>query len=249
MIYFDHNATTPIIPEVRDVMAQAMDRYWGNPSSSHTLGRKATDELEFARGRLAELLAVSPDEIHFTSGGTEADNLALLGIINQDYNASIVISEIEHPAISKAADFLEEKGVQCNRVPVDKDGVLQVDALKEVIIGKVQLISVMFANNEIGTIQPMAQIGELAVRNNIPFHSDAVQAFGKVPLKLTENNISLCSISSHKIYGSKGCGALYVSREVPIAPRSYGGNQERGIRTGTQNLPAILGFVKAAEIA
>ncbi len=149
MIYFDHNATTPIIPEVRDVMAQAMERYWGNPSSSHTLGRKATGELEFARGRLAELLAVSPDEIHFTSGGTEADNLALLGSINLDSNASIMISEIEHPAISKATDFLEEKGVHCNRVPVDTDGVLQVDALKEAITSEVQLISVMFANVDI----------------------------------------------------------------------------------------------------
>ncbi len=249
MIYFDHNATTPIIPEVRDTVENAMERYWANPSSTHTLGRKAADELELARDRLAALLKVASDEIHFTSGGTEADNLALLGIINGEYTGSIVISDIEHPAVGNAAEFLEEKGVLCYRVPVDKEGILRINELHEVVNDSVQLVSVMFANNEIGTIQPMKQIGETAARYHIPLHSDAVQAFGKMPLNLTENGISLCSISSHKIYGPKGCGALYVSREVPIAPRTYGGSQERGIRTGTQNLPAILGFVKAAEIA
>ncbi len=230
-------------------MAQAMERYWGNPSSSHTIGRKATQELESARDRLASLLKVFPEEINFTSGGTEADNLALIGLVNKDNNTSIVISDIEHPAVSTAAEFLQGKGIQCKRIPVDELGVLCIEKLKEAITENVKLISVMFANNEIGSIQPMNEIGEIAVKNNIPFHSDAVQAFGKVSLSLIENNISLCSISSHKIYGPKGCGALYIKKGIDIIPRTYGGSQEHGLRTGTQNLPAILGFVKAAEIA
>lgn len=249
MIYFDHNATTPIIPEVQETMAEAMERYWGNPSSSHTIGRKAAYELADARARLAALLAVSADEIHFTSGGTEADNLAVLGIVEPSNESAILISDIEHPAVSNAADYLARRGVTCERIPVDEHGLIDREALVNAVTDKVKLISVMFANNEIGTIQPMKEIGTIAREYDIPFHSDAVQAFGKMPLNITENNIALCSISSHKIYGPKGCGALYIKKGISISPRSYGGGQEHGVRTGTQNLPAILGFVRAAEIA
>lgn len=249
MIYFDHNATTPILPEVKEVMAEAMHEYWGNPSSGHTMGKKAADKLAFARNTLAELLSVSSEEIVFTSGGTEADNLSILGIVEPTLESAILISDIEHPAVSDTADYLVRHGVCCERIPIDNQGIVQVETLANAVNEKVKLISVMFANNEIGTIQPMKEIGEIAAQNSILFHSDAVQAFGKVPLNVVENNISLCAISSHKIYGPKGCGALYVKKGVPLNPRTYGGGQEHGLRTGTQNLPAILGFVEAAQIA
>lgn len=249
MIYFDHNATTPIIPEAKEVMAEAMDNYWGNPSSSHSMGKKASEELEKARERLAALLEVTPDELHFTSGGTEADNLAIMGIIDPLTESSLIISSVEHPAVRKAADTLVERWVKCNVISVDEYGVIKFDELADAITNKTKLISVIFANNEIGTIQPVQEIGEIAKQNNVTFHTDAVQAFGKIPINVKENNISLMSISSHKIYGPKGCGALYVNKNVSLKPRTYGGSQEHNVRTGTQNLPAILSFVKAAEIA
>lgn len=226
-----------------------MDNYWGNPSSSHSMGKKASEELEKARERLASLLEVLPDEINFTSGGTEADNLAIMGIMDSLTKASLIISSVEHPAVRKAADALIDKWVKCNIIPVDEYGIIKLDELEEAITEKTKMISVIFANNEIGTIQPIKEIGEIARRNTIPFHTDAVQAFGKIPINVKENNISLMSLSSHKIYGPKGCGALYLRNGVTIKPRIYGGSQEHNIRTGTQNLPAILGFVKAAEIA
>ena len=249
MIYFDHNATTPIIPEVKEVMAEAMEKYWGNPSSAHTMGKIAAEELEKARERLAVLLEIAPDELHFTSGGTEADNLAILGIMESLPEASLIISTVEHPAVKNAADILVERGLKCQVIPVDEFGLIKLDELEEAIDDKTKLISVIFANNEIGTIQPVKEIGEIAKKNNIPLHTDAVQAFGKIPITIKENKISLMSISSHKIYGPKGCGVLYVNKDVFIKPRTYGGSQEHAIRTGTQNLPAITGFVKAAEIA
>ena len=249
MIYFDHNATTPIIPEVQEVMAEAMDKYWGNPSSAHNMGKLATGELEKARERLATLLEVLPGEINFTSGGTEADNLAIMGIMDSLTEASLIISSVEHPAVRKAADILLDNWVKCTVIPVDEYGIVNLDELAEVITDKTKLISVIFANNEIGTVQPVKEIGKIAKQNNVPFHTDAVQAFGKLPVGIKENNISLMSISSHKIYGPKGCGALYINKDVSIKPRTYGGSQEHNLRTGTQNLPAILGFVKVAEIA
>lgn len=249
MIYFDHNATTPIIPEAKEIMLEAIDKYWGNPSSAHKMGKLAAEELEKARERLAVLLEVSPDEINFTSGGTEADNLAIMGIMDSLTEASIIISSVEHPAVRKAADTLLDKWVKCYIIPVDEYGTIKPDELKKAITERTKLISVIFANNEIGTVQPVKEIGEIAKKNGIPFHTDAVQAFGKIPVNIKENNISLMSISSHKVYGPKGCGALYLRNGVTIKPRIYGGSQEHNIRTGTQNLPAILSFVKAAEIA
>ncbi len=249
MIYFDHNATTPIIPEVKEVMLEAMDKYWGNPSSAHMAGQKAFAELEKARERFAGLLNVNASEIVFTSGGTEADNIAIIGTMDELTDSSIVISAIEHPAVKVATLALEERGVVCRVVPMQENGQIKLDELSDAIDESTGLITVMLANNEIGTIQPVKEIGEIAAKKGVLFHSDAVQAFGKVPLNIKENQFSLLSFSSHKLYGPKGCGALYVKTGTSISARSFGGSQERKIRTGTQNIPAILGFVKAAEIA
>ena len=249
MIYFDHNATTPIIPEVKEVMLEAMDTFWGNPSSAHMAGQKAFAELEKARERFASLLKVDASEIVFTSGGTEADNIAIIGTMEGTPDSSMIISAIEHPAVKVASQALEKKGIACRVVPVLENGQVNLDELSGAIDESTKLISVMLANNEIGTIQPVREIGEIAAERNVLFHSDAVQAFGKVPLNIEENKYSLLSFSSHKLYGPKGCGALYVKKGTPVSPRTFGGSQERKIRTGTQNIPAILGFVKAAEIA
>jgi cysteine desulfurase len=249
MIYFDHNATTPVLPDVMDVMKQAMDEFWGNPSSTHSRGRQAYIQLEKARERLASLLGASSKEIFFTSGGTEADNLAILGTMEQYPGAELIVSGIEHPAAYDAAQGLKSKGHSVKNIPVDSDGVVKTDELETMASDKTRLVSVMFANNETGTIQPVNEIGDWCRKKSIIFHSDAVQAFGKVPVNVTDNNVDLLSISSHKIYGPKGCGALFVKQGTRINPRTFGGSQERGLRTGTENLPAILGFVRAAEIA
>jgi cysteine desulfurase len=249
VIYFDHNATTPILPEVMDVVKQAMEEYWGNPSSTHSKGRQAYAQLEKARERLAAILGASSREIFFTSGGTEADNLAILGVMEQFPGGELIVSAIEHPAVYDSAHGLVLKGRSVKDIPVDGDGIVKTSELKSMISDKTKFISVMFANNETGTIQPVKEIGEMAEKKGIIFHSDAVQAFGKVPVSVREFNSDLLSISSHKIYGPKGCGALYIRQGTKINPSTFGGSQERGMRTGTENLPAILGFVRAAEIA
>ncbi len=249
MIYFDHNATTPILPEVLDVMRDAMEEFWGNPSSTHSVGRKAFARLENARERLAGLIGASAREIYFTSGGTESDNLAILGMMDRHKNGSVVISAIEHPAVHEAALTLSAKGFEATQAPVDDNGQVAIDKLEACVTDNTRLVSIMFANNEIGTVQPVQSIGEMLKKRNIPFHSDAVQAFGKIPVNVEKGSISLMSVSSHKIYGPKGCGALYIRQGTRINPRSFGGGQERHVRTGTENLPAILGFVRAAEIA
>ncbi len=249
MIYFDHNATTPVDPEVMVVVQEALAQYWGNPSSIHRVGQKAFAELEKARERFAELLAVSAQEIVFTSGGTESDNMAMLGSFSATPGDSVIISSIEHPAIKGAAKKLETIGVEIRIVPVDQDGRVALSSLEQLIDDSTRLISIMSANNEIGTVQPVNEIGAIAEKRGICFHSDAVQAFGKVPIQIRESGFSLVSLSSHKIYGPKGCGALFVKQGAPLTARTYGGSQEFKMRTGTQNIPAILGFVKAAELA
>lgn len=250
MIYFDHNATTPILPEVKEAMAEAMEEFWGNPSSGHSIGRVAFNQLEKARERLAALINASPKEIFFTSGGTESDNLAILGIMEgAQKDEQLLISAIEHPAVYETAKFVSEQGYIVRFIPVSQDGVIRLDAIEQFLKEKVVLFSLIYANNEIGTIQPIEEIGSILKQKKIPFHTDAVQAFGKIPIDVNKANISLMSISSHKIYGPKGCGALYVRNRIKLNPRTFGGSQERHIRTGTENLPAIIGFVKAAEIA
>lgn len=251
MIYFDHNATTPIVAEVRETMADAMDRFWANPSSSHIVGKEASQALHDARIVFASLLNVLPEEVYFTSGGTEADNLAVCGVLDSFDIASCssLLSSIEHPAIRMAMEYMEQRGHPFTSVSVDTNGQTDIDSLKNSIDDRTKFVSIMFANNEIGTLQPVYEIGAMCRDHNLIFHSDVVQAFGKVPVDLKECNLDLASFSSHKIYGPKGCGALYKRKDVTIQPRTFGGGQELNIRTGTQNLPAILGFVKAAEIA
>jgi|WetSurMetagenome_2_1015567.scaffolds.fasta_scaffold00008_78 cysteine desulfurase len=250
MIYLDHNATTPILPEVRDTIREAMEKYWGNPSSTHSMGQKAFALLEQARERLAALIGAHAKEIFFTSGGTEADNLAILGMTAPCADGCVVISSIEHPAVHEAAHSLQNRGFTVRECPVGNDGIVLLDELERSLDRSTRLVSIMYANNEIGTIQPVREIGEVLERNGIPFHSDAVQAFGKIPIDVGKDHVTLMSISSHKIYGPKGCGALFIrGGGTKLSPRTFGGHQERGMRTGTENLPAILGFVKAAEIS
>ena len=249
MIYLDHNATTPILPEVQDVVRKAMQEYWGNASSTHAMGRKAFALLEQARERLAALIGASAKEIFFTSGGTEADNLAILGAIERHKSGEVLISSIEHPAVHDAAHSLAPHGFVVREIPVGSDGVIEQAELVKRLTADTRLVSVMYANNEIGTIQPISEIGAVLNERKIVFHSDAVQAFGKVPLDMRKSLVSLMSISSHKIYGPKGCGALFIRQGTTINPRTFGGSQERHLRTGTENLPAILGFVQAAEIS
>jgi cysteine desulfurase len=249
MIYLDHNATTPVRSEVQETFREAMNELWGNPSSTHSLGRKAFARLETARERLASILGASSKELLFTSGGTESDNLAILGIADQWVDGNIVISAIEHPAVHDAAQSLKARGIEIREAPVDENGVVAPDSVLERVDNKTRLVSVMYANNEIGSVQPIREIGETLAVRGIPFHCDAVQAFGKVPVEVDAEKVALLSISSHKIYGPKGCGALYVRSGTLFRPRTFGGGQERGLRTGTQNLPAILGFVHAAELA
>jgi cysteine desulfurase len=249
VIYFDHNATTPVLPDVMDVMKQAMEEYWGNPSSIHSKGRQAFAQLEKARERLAGLLGAQSKEIFFTSGGTEADNLAIIGAMEHFPNGELLVSAIEHPAVYETAYALVPIGHSVTDIEVDSNGVVKTDELERMISEKTKLVSVMFANNEIGTVQPVQEISEIARKSGVIFHCDAVQAFGKVPVTVREFNVDLLSISSHKVYGPKGCGALYIRSDTKVNPRTFGGSQERGMRTGTENLPAILGFVCAAEIA
>ena len=249
VIYLDHNATTPVLPEVREVVNEAMKEFWGNPSSLHSPGRKAFARLEDARARFAGFIGASSKEVFFTSGGTESDNLAVIGFIERFPGKELVISSVEHPAVYDAAQFLASKGHTVKQIPVDEYGMIRMDKFEELLNDRVKLVSIIYANNEIGTIQPIEEIGEMLVKRKIPFHSDAVQAFGKIPINVGKGHLSLMSVSSHKIYGPKGCGALYVREGLKINARTFGGSQERHIRTGTENLPAILGFVKAAEIA
>jgi cysteine desulfurase len=249
MIYLDHNATTPILPEVQDVVREAMQRYWGNPSSTHAMGRKAFALLEQARERLAALIGASAKEMFFTSGGTESDNLAILGAMARHKGGEVLISSFEHPAVHDAAYSLATAGFVVKEVPVGNDGVVELGELEKRLSADTRLVSVMYANNEIGTIQPISEIGAVLGKKGIVFHSDAVQAFGKVPLDVGKSLVSLLSISSHKIYGPKGCGALFIRQGTKFHPRTFGGSQERHMRTGTENLPAILGFMRAAEIS
>jgi len=251
MIYFDNNATTPIHPKVLQVIRKASIEYWANPSSVHKLGRKAFAKLEEARNKIAEFIGAEYYEIFFTSGGTESNNIAILGVMENNKNKKMAISSIEHPSVYDTSVFLRNNTIDVLEIPVDSNGIVKIEELKNILsnLKDIAFVSIMYANNEIGTIQPIREIGELCASYGIIFHTDAVQAFGKIPINVKKDNISLMSISSHKIYGPKGIGAVYIKKGIKIIPRFFGGYQEYQIRPGTQNLPAILGFVKAAEIA
>lgn len=249
-IYLDHSATTPVDVRAADAVYDFMVNRFGNPSSGHVFGREAKTGFDQARVAVANLINSMPEEIYFTSGGTEADNIALLGYAQRHRNEGdhVIVSQVEHPAVRMAADELELRGFQVSRVPADKYGMIHSEAVAELLTPRTILVSVMHVNNEVGTINDLGRIGSLLRDRGIAFHTDAVQSFGKVPIDVQELPIDLMSLSSHKIYGPKGVGALYIRQGREVQGRSFGGKQESSVRSGTENLPGIIGFGKAAEI-
>jgi cysteine desulfurase len=251
MIYLDHAATTLVRKEVLEEMQPYFSKKYGNASSLHALGREANRALQEARAKVADVINAMPEEIYFTSGGSEADNTALKGLAfaNKDKGNHIIISSIEHDAVLNTCKFLGENGFEVTYLPVDKYGFVNCEDIEGVITKKTILISVMHANNEIGTIEPIANIGALAQEKGVYFHTDAVQTFGKLPIDVEKMGIDLLSASSHKVYGPKGVGALYVKKGIEIQPLIHGGGHEGGLRSGTENVAGIVGFGKAAELA
>ena len=251
IIYLDHAATTPMSNEVYREMIEACGNIYGNSSSLYSVGREANQALETARAKIAKAIGADPSEIYFTSGGTEADNWAIKGIAkaNKAKGNHIITSAIEHPAVLESCKALEKEGFRVTYIPVDEKGVVKYAELIKAISPDTTLISIMSANNEVGTIQPIRAIAELAKANNIVFHTDAVQAIGAIDFNVKEMNIDAMSISAHKFYGPKGIGALYVRKGVRIDKFMNGGEQEKNRRAGTVNVPAAVGFGKAIEIA
>ena len=256
-IYLDHHATTPVDERVVEEMQPYFTEQFGNPASDdHLFGAESKQGVEYAREQIAEAIGCRKEEIIFTSGATESDNLAVRGVAEyaqkHDKGSHIITSAIEHEAVLEVCDSLEKDGFDVTYLPVDDVGRVDPADVEEAICDDTVLVSVMAANNEIGTIQPVAEIGELAKKNQVFFHTDAVQAVGYVPIDVQEMGIDLMSISSHKIYGPKGVGALYVRRRRPkvkLEPLIHGGGHERGWRSGTLNVPAIVGFGKAMQLA
>ena len=250
-VYLDYSATTPAAPEVVEAMLPYFTETFGNPSSIHQYGRQARKAVEEARATLDRLLGVSESEVIFVSGGTEADNLAVKGVAlaNQHRGKHIITSRVEHKAVLNSCKTLEKMGFEVTYLSVDRYGRVNPDQVREHLRRDTILISIIYANNEVGTINPMKEIGAIAREAGVPFHSDAVQAFGKIPVSVQEAGIDLLSFSSHKIYGPKGVGALYVRRGTPLWPLQHGGGHEKGRRAGTENVPAIVGLAAAAALA
>jgi len=255
-VYMDHAATTPVDPEVVEAMLPYFTQKFGNASSLHSFGREANRALEEARAKVASLIGARREEIVFTSGGTEADNLAVKGVIYRNREKlrrlpgpHIITTQIEHPAVLEACRHLERQGFRVKYLPVDKEGLIDLKMLEESIGEGTALITIMHANNEIGTIQPLEEIGKIAREKGVIFHTDAVQSYGKVAIDAASMKIDLLSLSAHKIYGPKGVGALYVRSGVTFEPLVHGGGHERGMRSGTENVAGIVGLGKAAELA
>jgi cysteine desulfurase len=251
-IYMDHAGTTPMRKEVLDAMMPYMTEKFGNASTIYFYGREAKKALEESREKVALLIGANSNEIYFTSGGTEADNWALKGVAdaNKDRGNHIVTSSIEHHAVLHTCEDLEKKGYRVTYLPVDKYGLINPEHVINAITDDTILVSIMHANNEIGTIQPIAEIGQTLKKQkrNVLFHTDAVQTVGKIPVNVGELGVDLLSISSHKIYGPKGIGALYIRKGTKINPIIFGGAQEKQKRAGTENIPGIVGFGKACEL-
>jgi len=247
-VYLDHNASTPVHPEVVEAMLPYFSERFGNPSSVHGFGREAREGLETAREQVAHFLRVGKEEIVFTSGGTESDNMAVKGVAMARGRGHIITSRIEHHAVLRAVETLETQGFAATYLDVDGHGMVDPDALRRAIRPDTILISLMHANSEIGTIQPARQLGAIARERGIPFHMDAVQTFGKVPIDLDAFNIDMLSFSSHKIYGPKGVAGLYIRKGTKMVSLQHGGEHERRRRAGTENVAGIVGFGKAVEI-
>jgi len=249
-VYLDHNATTPLDPRVLEAMMPYLQDEFGNASSIHQWGRRARAAIEEARAKIAFLIGAEKDCIAFTAGGTEADNLAIKGVAwaNQGRGRHIITSSVEHHAVLHTCEWLAKQGFEITFLPVDGMGRLDPDDLRKAIRPDTILITLMHANNETGTIHPIRECGQIARERDIPFHSDAIQTFGKIPLHVERDNIDLLSLSAHKIYGPKGVGALYVRKGIRMVPFLHGGSQEKKRRPGTENVPGIVGFARAAEL-
>jgi cysteine desulfurase len=250
-IYLDYAATTPTHPEVVRAMLPYFSEVFGNPSSIYTCGQEAKGAIEEARGKVAELIGARDEEIVFTSGGSEADNFAIKGVAyaNESKGNHIITTTIEHHAVLETCHFLETKGFRVTYLPVDTYGLVAPEEVRQAITSKTILISVMQANNEIGTIEPIVEIGKIAKEAGIYFHTDAVQTVGHLPVNVDELSVDLLSLSAHKLYGPKGVGALYIRKGTKLLPFVHGGEQERGRRASTENVPGIVGLGKAVEIA
>ncbi len=250
-IYLDHAATTPVKPAIMDAMQPYFSEYFGNPSSIYSIARTSKSAIETSRQQVAKALGAEPGEIFFTSGGSESDNWAIKGIAfaNRKKGNHIITSAIEHHAVLHTCQFLEKAGFSVTYLPVDRYGLVDPSDLERAITEKTILISIMYANNEIGTIEPVEELGEIAKKHKIPFHTDAVQAIGNVPISVKEQNIDLLSLSAHKFYGPKGTGALYIRKGVKIDTLLHGGGQENRRRAGTENIAGIVGLGKAIELA
>jgi cysteine desulfurase len=246
-IYMDNAATTATRPEALEAMLPYFGQMYGNASSVYSLGRDAKKSVELAREKVAAVIGAKPDEIFFTSGGTESDNWAIRGL-DPKKGRHIITSAIEHHAVLHTCEYMAKRGYEITYLPVNENGAISVDDLRKAIRPDTALITIMFANNEIGTIQPIAEIGAIAKEHEIAFHTDAVQAYAHAPIDVNAMNIDMLSLSAHKIYGPKGVGALYVRKKLPLHQLMFGGAQEKGRRAGTENTPGIVGLGVASEL-
>jgi cysteine desulfurase len=250
-IYMDHSATTFVKPEVLEVMIPWFTKHFGNPSSIYSIARESKKAIDAARVKTAKGLGADPDEIYYTSGGSESDNWAIKGVAlaNRKRGNHIITTQIEHHAVLHTCQFLEKEGFEITYLPVDRYGLVNPADLEKAITDKTILISIMYANNEIGTIEPITELGAIARKHKVYFHTDAVQAIGNIPIDVKSQNIDLLSLSAHKFYGPKGAGALYIRKGVRIENLIHGGGQERRRRAGTENIAGIVGLGQAIEMA
>jgi cysteine desulfurase len=250
-VYLDFNATTPVEPEVLDAMLPYFSAEFGNAASIHTPGQRARGAVETAREQVAAIIGARPQEIVFTSGGTESDNHAIFGIVEAagGREKHVITSAIEHEAVLNACQALEKRGVRVTYLPTDREGLIDLDGLRRAINAETVLVTIMHANNELGIIQPLEEIGRTAKEADVHFHTDAVQSAGKIPIDVNALQVDLLSISGHKLYAPKGIGALYVRGGTRLRQLLYGGHHQRGFRPGTENVAGIVGLGKAAEIA
>jgi cysteine desulfurase len=249
-VYVDNNATTPVAPEVFEAMKPFFHDLYGNPSSMHFKGGEVQKELVEAREKVADLIGASPDEMVFTSCGTESDNAAIQGTLGSyPEKRHIISTRVEHPAVWTLCKHLEKRGYRVTMLSVDREGRLDLDELRAAISGDTALVSIMYANNETGAIFPIEEIGQIVKSRGVPFHTDAVQAVGKIPLDMKRSTVDMLSLSGHKLHTPKGIGALYIRKGTKFSPLLIGGHQEKGRRGGTENIPYIVGLGKASELA
>lgn len=249
-VYLDYNASTPLLPEVLAAMMPFLTEHHGNPSSPHVFGRIMSEAVETARGQVASLIECDPDEIYFTSGGTESNNLAIRGVPAANTSRrQIITSMIEHPAALNPCAYLEEQGYRIDRIPVDKTGTVMLDAIRSAIGKETILVSMMHANSETGTVQPIREIARIAHSAGALMHTDAAQTIGKIPVSVQREEVDLLSVAGHKLYAPQGVGALYVRHGTDIAPLLHGASHERGLRPGTENVASIAGLGTACSIA